>query len=370
MNAGERRSSRAAMRRSARNVDHEAVSGLSASVQVPERGNRFAENPERAAIALFDEVADDVRARRRAAEIARGARRGNAKITCRLESDVEAGRHATEGFERGLERALAGRGDGVAARPSSAALRRRRADVRRDEPFVLEAAERFVNRPQRQIASRATLDLVVDGNAIRVLADAQHARGGRLVRAHRACRTWFVRQCLEYARSLPDTQPTWDERSARRRQPDRFPHRAVQRLGVKRLLDERHVRAPDDAPLQLTHVARDDRDRHASDTSRESDTTRSIPFMPGIVTSDSTMSISSLRSSNRSSASTPLVAVSTVNPPASNILVIVWRVGVLDRPPPTRSCQRRPASLRALSFSLRRDSTCRMTLRPRPAQGL
>ena len=44
----------------------------------------------------------------------------------------------------------------------------------------------------------ASLDLVVDGNAVRVLADAQHTEKHDLFELAEHDETWLVRQCLVY----------------------------------------------------------------------------------------------------------------------------------------------------------------------------
>ena len=172
VNAGERRSSRAAMRRSARTLrtNGDVARGRAWRCQSAESVSQ--QHPHRAAILLLDQITDDVLGQLRSEQ---ALEQPDAEANHdRLETDIESARHVPQRLERGLQRALAGRADDVAARPSSAALGGGLADVRRDEPLVLEAAQRLVNRAEREVAARAALDLVVDRDAVRILADAQH----------------------------------------------------------------------------------------------------------------------------------------------------------------------------------------------------
>src|SRR5437867_9261993 len=93
--------------------------------------------------------------------------------SCGLEPDVEAGGHAAEDAEGGLELALALGGDEVASRRLAAALGRGFAKLGADEPFGLEAAQRFVDGAEGEVASGASLDLVVDGDAVGAVTDAE-----------------------------------------------------------------------------------------------------------------------------------------------------------------------------------------------------
>ena len=72
-----------------------------------------------------------------------------------------------------MKRSLAGARHGVASGPPTTALCRGLADMRGDEPFVLEPCEGFVDRSEGQVASGASLDLVVNRHPIGAFADAK-----------------------------------------------------------------------------------------------------------------------------------------------------------------------------------------------------
>ena len=73
----------------------------------------------------------------------------------------------------------------------------RLADVRCDESFVLEPRECFVDGAEGQIASGASLDFVVDGNAVGVLADAQNCEEDDLFEFTEHCRMGEGRRFLD-----------------------------------------------------------------------------------------------------------------------------------------------------------------------------
>src|SRR5690349_7524502 len=107
--------------------------------------------------------------------MAGAARAGGARgCSCRLEPDVESRGHAAERGERGFERLPACGRHAEAARASSAALWGGVTFVRAHEALVLEARQRLVDGAEREVALCEPDDLVVDGHAVRIVADAKH----------------------------------------------------------------------------------------------------------------------------------------------------------------------------------------------------
>jgi hypothetical protein len=90
-----------------------------------------------------------------------------------LEPDVETHGHATKRRERGFERASPGDRHGKAAGAAPAALRGGLAFVGAHESFVLEPRQRLVDGAECEVAPGQAHDLVVDGNAVSGVADAE-----------------------------------------------------------------------------------------------------------------------------------------------------------------------------------------------------
>src|SRR3954471_17618143 len=93
--------------------------------------------------------------------------------SCRLEPDVEADGHATQGGKGRLESASAAGRYRETAGAAAAALRRRIAFVRSHETLLLQAVERFVHGAEREVAAGEAHDLVMDGDAVGRVADAE-----------------------------------------------------------------------------------------------------------------------------------------------------------------------------------------------------
>jgi len=90
-----------------------------------------------------------------------------------LESDVETYGHAAKHGERGFERASPGDRHGKAASAAPAALRGGLSFVGAHESFVLEPRQGLVDGADCEVAPGQAHDLVVDGNAVGGVANAE-----------------------------------------------------------------------------------------------------------------------------------------------------------------------------------------------------
>src|SRR5687768_12672146 len=96
---------------------------------------------------------------------------GRAATSQCLETALEPRRHAGIGAVGIAQGARARRLQGNELAPPSAALGRRIADPRAEEPLLLEAVQRRVDGADRQPPAGARLDLTPDRGAIRIVLE-------------------------------------------------------------------------------------------------------------------------------------------------------------------------------------------------------
>ena len=103
----------------------------------------------------------------------------------RLERGAESARHGAEATQARGDGAAAGGADLEEALAAAAALGRRITEAGGDEPAGLEARERGVDAAEADVAAGARRELLLDGDAVALIAEAERARRMRDSRSER-----------------------------------------------------------------------------------------------------------------------------------------------------------------------------------------